>query len=95
MKILNFTILYFLILGIQCCSDDITDSPNAVDCFNRAITSEEIGEGENADDYQCCYLKYQESSNSVCFLIEKSRKDTYLNEYKQASGIIPYAFGCS
>lgn len=95
MKILNFTILYFLILGIQCCSDDITDSPNALDCFNSAITSKEIGEGENADDYQCCYMKYHESSNSVCFLIEKSRKDTYLNEYKQVSGIIPYAFGCS
>ena len=66
MKILNFTILYFLILGIQCCSDDITDSPNALDCFNSAITSKEIGEGENADDYQCCYMKYNESSNSVC-----------------------------
>ena len=96
MKILNFTILYFLILGIQCCSsDDDTDSPNAVDCFNRAVTTEEIGEDENANDFQCCYLKFRESSNSECFVMEKSRKDSFRNEYILASGMSPYALGCS
>ena len=96
MKILSFTILYFLILGIQCCSsEDDIESPNAETCFNRAITSEDIGETENANDFQCCYLKYQSNSNSECYLIEKSRKDRFRNEYIEASGISPYALGCS
>ena len=95
MKILNFSILYFLILGIHCCSGDATESPNAVECFNRAVTLEEIGERENADDFQCCYLKFQQNSNSFCYPIEKSRKDNYRNEYIQASGSTPYAIGCS
>lgn len=71
-------------------SDDALNYPkNAEECFNKAITSEDIG-SNNPNEYSCCYIQYYENSNPFCFTIENSQKSNYLDYYK---GV--YAFGCS
>ena len=93
MRYLIAIISIFLISEIhnRCSTLDGGKFPkNAEECFNKAITSEDIG-SNNTNDYSCCYLKYFENSNPNCVTVENSKKSTYLDDYKMNV----YAFGCS
>ena len=49
-------------------SDDALNYPkNAEECFNKAITSEDIG-SNNPNEYSCCYIQYYENSNPFSLL---------------------------
>ena len=98
MKIYFLLLVISLLFEINCscgAKEGQMESPSAEECFSRAVTSSEIGEGGNAEDFLCCYLKLYQSSNSECLVIEKSRISTFFEEYKDAIGFAPYALGCS
>ena len=74
--------------------DDITYPKNAEECYNKAITSEDVGTN-NTKDYSCCYIKYLENSSPNCVTVENSKKSTFLDEYMKMNQMDDvYAFGC-
>ena len=98
MKAFISIFLISLIAGIYCkcgTGDNYQESPSAEECFGRAITSDDIGVNNDANDFLCCYMKTFQNSNSQCFVLEKSRKNGYYDELATNTGIRPYALGCS
>ena len=57
--------------------DDITYPKNAEECFNKAITSEDVGTN-NTKDYSCCYIKYIENSSPNCVTVKIQKNQLFL-----------------
>ena len=98
MKIYYLLLALSLLLGINCtCSakQGTIESPNAEECFSRKVTSDEINDGADVNNYVCCYIKQFESSNSECFTVEKSEISTIVDTFKNSPSYTPYAVGCS
>ena len=90
MKEFQLLLFFSLIFGINCmCKTSQTEYPKAEECFSRVVTSEDIDNG-NPNDYLCCYLKlYEATPDSECFALEKSRRTTISQEYKDANWYEP------